>query len=450
MAKILFLGEANCSFALAFASLLLTNPISNNLAYSYLGLDLSFPGISKVNFELYITTFEPTEEALLSKYPDVLHILASLRKITSLSIDISHGINAWELPRYFPSTKFDVIIWNHPHLGTEDFRLHRFLMAHFFHSAVAVLTKESTELQPRILISLVEGQAERWSILPQAQRVGFSLISASSFDESVYPGYECKRNKTGQTFKNLGTRRWFGEMKSILLRFGNTSNVGLKAQLDLLLDPTEGIIVKTPIKNVDSEQKFEVIPHTNIQIRKNRVKLVNVIGDFNCDHCGKVLTSMRAYKQHVHMVHELDLFGGEGNYPCVEANCKKTFKRENDLWQHVINKHKSVSITEINGDNEIEGQFDIMGSEYEYYPCGECGQSVIKSEWGMELHLETLKPAIGLGMACPLCSKDSIDRLKQLEVNRRFRDQINKKTFCERRALFQHYKFCREKHLKIN
>jgi hypothetical protein len=53
---------------------------------------------------------------------------------TPTHLQVLHSINAWELPRHFPGLKLDVVAWNHPHLGVEDFRLHKFLMAHFFES----------------------------------------------------------------------------------------------------------------------------------------------------------------------------------------------------------------------------------------------------------------------------------------------------------------------------
>lgn len=51
-----------------------------------------------------------------------------------------HSVNAWELSQHFAADgKLAVVAWNHPHLGVEDFRLHRFLMAHFFQSVADVL-----------------------------------------------------------------------------------------------------------------------------------------------------------------------------------------------------------------------------------------------------------------------------------------------------------------------
>ena len=77
---------------------------------------------------------------------------------------VLHSINAWELPRHFPETKLDVVAWNHPHLGVEDFRLHKFLMAHFFESL-----RSSLKHNVRVLFSftfLVEQTERRRSLTP--------------------------------------------------------------------------------------------------------------------------------------------------------------------------------------------------------------------------------------------------------------------------------------------
>jgi hypothetical protein len=75
--------------------------------------------------------------------------------VACMSVQVTriHGVNGWEIASHFSSRKFDLICWNHPHLGVEDFRLHQFLMAHFFHSAKSAL-KETGE----VCVSLVSGQ----------------------------------------------------------------------------------------------------------------------------------------------------------------------------------------------------------------------------------------------------------------------------------------------------
>lgn len=108
----------------------------NPIAYDYLGFEHAEP------VSLTSTTFDSREE-LLGKYFDSKDILPKFK-----TTNIEHNINAWELSRHFPefvfflitaSCLFDCVVWNHPHLGTEDYRLHRFLLAHFFASVKKVL-----------------------------------------------------------------------------------------------------------------------------------------------------------------------------------------------------------------------------------------------------------------------------------------------------------------------
>ena len=98
------------------------------------------------------------------------------------NVTLLHRINAWEIPAQFPGQVFDGIIWNHPHLGVEDFRLHRFLMAHFFHSAATALKPDGF-----ISVSLVRGQETRWELLGQAARAGWSPFPVvSAFSTAVH------------------------------------------------------------------------------------------------------------------------------------------------------------------------------------------------------------------------------------------------------------------------
>ncbi|KAI8926233.1 hypothetical protein BC831DRAFT_435517 [Entophlyctis helioformis] len=154
------------------------------------------------------------------------------------------------------------------------------------------------------------------------------------------------------------------------------------------------------------------------------------------------------------MVHDLKLFGSDWQpqrakrLPCTQ--CSKTFATQDDLWQHEINKHSTIDPADLPAapDNAhlqeagvpsdaaahadsgldaltsrpiVAGNAGASDHDYDYVPCDVCGQAVVRRGWGMLLHLESLKPVIGLDMRCPRCPK----------------------TFIEQRALYQHYKFCR-------
>eukprot|EP00438_Fugacium_kawagutii_P015993 Skav236587 [mRNA] locus=scaffold529:103712:107679:+ [translate_table: standard] len=68
-----------------------------------------------------------------------------------------YQVNAWDLSETFgDGVQWDLIAWNHPHLGTEDFRLHQFLLAHFFASVAKHLRPNG-----RVVLTLLEGQALR-------------------------------------------------------------------------------------------------------------------------------------------------------------------------------------------------------------------------------------------------------------------------------------------------
>ena len=205
----------NFSFSLALAKLLYSEPSpdpsqhskehklkdaleTTNAARKFLNLP---PHISSSSVTLLCTSFD-SESQVLAKYHDAKDILSALGKFPNVCI--YHGVNAWELVSTFPISSssnqtcppsfssfnachldpqqhtsietpswvkgcrsedngsiqvaFDAIVWNHPHLGTEDFRLHRFLMAHFFHSVSQVLKKEDNHQHGgHVTVTLVQG-----------------------------------------------------------------------------------------------------------------------------------------------------------------------------------------------------------------------------------------------------------------------------------------------------
>ena len=184
--KILILGDGNFSFSLAFADQIYQKDI--NIA-NYL--------LTTCVDKVYATSFDSYKQ--LAKYNDCYDILDKISKFKFMAV--LHEINAWELYKHFDE-KFDLIIWNHPHLGTEDFRLHGFLMAHFFSACTKVLTPTGF-----VRLSLVQGQESRWKVVEQAKRAGLVILDVYLFDEDLWPGYIVKRNKHGGSFKNLHTRR---------------------------------------------------------------------------------------------------------------------------------------------------------------------------------------------------------------------------------------------------
>jgi Zn finger protein HypA/HybF involved in hydrogenase expression len=398
MKKVLILGDGNFSFSLALAKLL---DQKHSTAVEYLG---------SANTELICTSFDSYAE-LISKYHDCERILRELKEYAQ----VLHGVNAWELHEF---RDIDLVVWNHPHLGTEDFRLHQFLISHFFHSAKQILSETG-----RIRVSLVQGQETRWNVFVQAERVGLHLETMEVFDELKWPGYVVKRNTHGGSFKNIHTKKHVRTpMKSCVYTFGTASDYIQMETIPSLLTSLFG-------NNFESTFEKKALPSIVSELTPTREakknKKASAPTDLVCPHCQKQLFSVRGYQQHVHMVHILKKFGDWKPDRPKEMQCKQCEKRFADadaLAQHEINKHTSVDVAEL--PELFQTVLNVKGEEeYQYYPCPVCGQSCVNQEWGMDLHLERLKPVLGLNMKCPQCPN----------------------TFIEQRALLQHIKFCRIK-----
>lgn len=173
-----------------------------------------------------------------------------------------------------------------------------------------------------------------------------------------------------------------------------------------------------------------------------------------------------AWRQHVHMVHVLKQFGQDWvperakSLSCPE--CPKQFVDDAALFQHRVNKHSVITdgstgsnnlqsiIPDLSGLNiqeasegiQKDGKSDVQSSDQQitahencgdvivldkaraatdYIPCPVCQQAVENNTIAMQMHLDALKPALGLKIKCSCCPM----------------------TFIEHRALQQHYKFCR-------
>ena len=117
----------------------------------------------------------------------------------NICISIHHGVNAiqpWssisskgrqvaEPSTRFAGSTFSHVIFNHPHLGTEDAALHSRFICHFFHSAV------QKWLKPRggvLHLTLVKGQCERWKCLESAESQGLVLLHRDTFRPPPPPG----------------------------------------------------------------------------------------------------------------------------------------------------------------------------------------------------------------------------------------------------------------------
>ncbi|KAJ3261275.1 hypothetical protein HDU77_000903 [Chytriomyces hyalinus] len=562
---VLMLGDGNFSFSLALARALFddaaadfhhfngnycdpaitpakTNEPQPNVsdhekARRYLRIPDSVP---TANIRILATSFDSRDQ-LLRKYLDFKDIERALHRYPD-NLCLHHQINAWELSALFtgglarpeiPATAtywkrglrctnsvgFDTVAWNHPHLGTEDFRLHKFLMAHFFDSVSAVLNPQNAAAS--VIVSLVSGQETRWDLVNQAVRSNLVLSVADSpfvFTEDDWKGYVVKRNMHGKSFKNEATKkRMVDEMKSHGFRFVRPDasvqrRIQQQQDLHVAADlhkaaiqevvaqhiaeaevalaakglgalSLEEIAKEKKNKKLTSTDPATLAPNTgNVQIPTTKLELNSfpLPNPLACPYCHKQFPIERAYKQHVLQIHILQQRGADWKpdaprvFACrgwPDSNvdpCSKEFSSEDGRWQHEVIKHSQFeegesiptfeakthaqlvgasleldeAAKEKDGEDVLKGAQAAVASiepflaitdeptdDADYYPCEICGQAVAKREWGMALHLETLKPIVGLDMRCP---------------NSDFHPDGDK-LFIERRALWQHYMFCRLK-----
>ncbi|KAI8904793.1 hypothetical protein EDD86DRAFT_212796 [Gorgonomyces haynaldii] len=382
--KLLILGDGNFSFSLALCSEI-------EKYHDFLG--------SSGPWDVTCTSIDTLEE-LLEKYDDFALVKQKLDKIPF--VRLMHRVNAWELEQL--EEQFDLILWNHPHLGSEDFRLHRFLLAHFFDSCLKALTPNG-----KVQLALVQGQETRWQVMEQAEKSKLYLEKMAFFDESIWPGYHPKRNTRGQSFKNFKTvSNMRAPMRSCYYRFGPN---GSKFEGNL---PD---LVQQMVQN--STRKVSHLANVPQSKLQKKVKKPDP-PSLNCPHCDKLLSSTRGYYQHIHMVHELKQFGDwtpdrERQLECPD--CDKCFADQRGLDQHITSKHQELDLKALGleqNEHQIEG--------YEYVPCQVCGQAIVNTDWGREMHRQSLKPLVSLELRCIYCPD----------------------MFLDQRALLQHVKFCQK------
>eukprot|EP01060_Flectonema_neradi_P010474 TRINITY_DN17574_c0_g1_i2.p1 TRINITY_DN17574_c0_g1~~TRINITY_DN17574_c0_g1_i2.p1 ORF type:complete len:340 (+),score=56.90 TRINITY_DN17574_c0_g1_i2:52-1020(+) len=308
--KILVCGDGNFSFSLAVGRLQQDGTVSSmEILNNLIG--------KKGPFDWTCTSFDDRAE-LLGKYPECEKILPAIERCDGFQVQ--HGVNAWELDVSFPKQKFDVILWNHPHLGTEDFNLHRFLLTHFMDSARGHLNPGG-----KIILSVLRGQAGRWSVTASAEKLGLVLDASQSFLPSMYPGYETRRNRTGGSFQNSHTQHHTGDaLLSVTLRFEDPKNGGKQFSSSS---------TKTTLD--DEEKSMASIPE-----KKMRRK------EFVCKECGKDFAKSQGLFTHTRQVHQLKKYGDEWTVEGKQLKCDQceptketTYHDEEALWQHKIAMH---------------------------------------------------------------------------------------------------------------
>jgi uncharacterized C2H2 Zn-finger protein len=326
---------------------------------------------------IYATGFDSKAE-LDTKYKNTRFLLNQLQSDGFLNVEVHHGVNAVQPHSSLLSATH--VIFNHPHLATEDAQRHSRFLAHFFHSSTSSWMVPQGGL---VHLTLAHGQCERWKCLEMAERQGLVLVERNAFAPPPIkdPKYQHRRHQTGKSF----SRRTTG-----------SETLSFARRLDL------------------SSIRTTCLPWQHLTSNKKQV-----VG-ISCPDCDRVFSEDRALKSHIQAVH-----GGskkrqrEDLLQCLHCT-HRTFPREEALQDHIRAKH-SVH-TKILPEWAAEArQTGVMTHKGENFgECDICGH-VYQSPSDGQSHAKEFIPEIGPCVQdddkhlCTLCSKSFVDQRAKLQ-----------------------------------
>ena len=387
--RVLLLGEGNFSFGLS---------LSRSLRSSR---PARYP-------RLHCTSFD-SATVLATKYPEARHCLNVLASFEDVLIE--HGVDATALHRsYSLGPLFDQVVFNFPHLGIEDCRLHASLLAHVFHSVKPFLRPAGS-----IHISLSKEQCSRWRLsevrcsrscchvctshryLSQmAERQDMVMVQSFAFHPGEFAGYETRRH---QNDKSFGAR--IGE--SLCCRLARREEADAAAAIE-----SEFWRALCFYRDRATQQ-----PPLHTKRRKTRVCQLTegkyaptVDGQFECLECGGKFRSAQGARTHVYMQHVLES-ATEDIATC--DLCGRSFPHRKALREHCKVMHE-LGAPKKTSENPFHDDTSLV------FGCSECDLTFTTAE-ELQRHLEGIVPV-----------DDKIELLCA-DCDRRFHDE---------RALTQH------------
>jgi uncharacterized C2H2 Zn-finger protein len=283
---------------------------------------------------------------LSKKYRNSNYILRELKRTAArnaqLSIEVRHGVNAIvdchkdKLSNQGSLPKAHIVIFNHPHLGTEDAVMHSRFLCHLFHSIDKVWLTPST--RAIFYLTLAKGQYERWHCEKAAISNGFHLYQRLLFQPTPLDNasYEHRRHQTGKSFAS----RTVGSETFAFIR----KNISANSFVSMLCLPW----FQTP-DVMDTSKKGRNCTTEN--------------KEFTCPLCQKIFAEERSVKKHIVAKHDSEyhpedattakrlrdeshdrseLLGREQRFPCSCCPNTRDFASSNALKDHMLAKHLSI------------------------------------------------------------------------------------------------------------
>lgn len=356
-------------------------------------------------------------EQVNSKYRNAPFLVRQLLTLNqeqdSISVTVRHGINAVQPP---PSDAWqaDHVIFNHPHVGTEDAALHSRFLSHILHTASMYWMRCDGGV---LHLTLVKEQYERWKCEESAQRHNLILLQRNPFVPPPGGGhYRRRRHQTGKSFDSRVT------CGSETFTFGRRQDLGKYVATCL---PWQAHAV--------TDQEFP------------------------CPHCKKTFREERARTSHLKATHsnesEKKRKWNEVLHclSCRALNITRTFAHEQALSDHVRAKHtdlhsiiqpdwvrKDCPPQEPRGNDSSDSNRVQSDSENTTTPtCGSCCVCGIIYSHGEDEteHLKEFVPVASSVKGGECATQDASAILE-------YRCSFCKKHFRDKRAQLQHENFC--------
>ena len=248
-----------------------------------------------------------------------------------VTTSILHGINAVDAEfntenisndtdAIICEESFDHVIFNHPHLGTEDAQLHSRFLQHFFYAANKRWMKPQTGI---LHLTLVQGQCARWKCIEGANKHGLVLLRRGEFVAPPPPPkdsktdttyYKLRRHQSGRSFAN---RRRMQQQSSN----GRSSSNGGYCQNDseTLVFGRKCDYPGTIYASIGL-LPWEIDEFTNTKVDDNKIETKAALSTKTCDQ-QQINDNNTTTSQH----------------PC--KHCSKYFKEQRSLKNHMISSH---------------------------------------------------------------------------------------------------------------
>ena len=323
---VVLVGEGDFSFSQAICALLKRESAVTRRESVF---ETIFKPCSE-DLRLIVSSLDSREE-LLEKYPHFANF--------SISAEVHHSINALDPANYLRmcgSDRPNLVLWNHPHLGMENCQAHHSLLVHFFHTLSA--------LEATVVVSLIEGQFERWRAMEAARLLGYQLVRKTRLIHSEFPGYVTRRNASGTSFQNSSRP----EADSWFYFFAKHEE-----HAEVVNSPED--CDKNPIPSFLS----------------------------SCELCDKSFRTVQGLATHNRQVHQLGKYEAKSEFLCDQ--CGKAFSTQDARKAHFFGAHCAKHMPKI----------PTKDSPNSPNPCSVCG-----SPEG-EGHLERLAPP----SACSICGR---------------------------------------------